>query len=117
MDTGVFDENRYFDVFVEYAKAVAEDILVRITVANRGPEAADIASAADGVVPQHVVMGTTATPRPGLRGMARPASIELERAAVRQALAAVRGHAGAAVHRERDATRGGSSATPTARRT
>src|SRR5688500_8882226 len=37
-DTGVFDENRYFDVFVEYAKADCEDILVRITVVNRGPE-------------------------------------------------------------------------------
>jgi hypothetical protein len=41
-DTGIFDENRYFDVFVEYAKASAEDILVRISVANRGPEAAEI---------------------------------------------------------------------------
>ncbi len=41
-DTGVFDQNRYFDVFVEYAKAECEDILVRISVANRGPEAADI---------------------------------------------------------------------------
>ena len=39
IDTGVFDDDRYFDVFVEYAKAVAEDILIRITVANRGPEA------------------------------------------------------------------------------
>jgi hypothetical protein len=42
VDTGVFAENRYFDVFVEYAKATTEDILVRITVANRGPEAADL---------------------------------------------------------------------------
>jgi hypothetical protein len=40
IDTGVFDDDRYFDVFVEYAKASAEDILVRITVHNRGPEAA-----------------------------------------------------------------------------
>jgi hypothetical protein len=40
LDTGVFDDDRYFDVFVEYAKATAEDILVRITVHNRGPEAA-----------------------------------------------------------------------------
>src|SRR5881392_4007298 len=38
LSTGVFDENRYFDVFVEYAKADVEDILIRITVANRGPE-------------------------------------------------------------------------------
>src|SRR5436190_551399 len=40
LDTGAFDEDRYFDVFVEYAKAGPDDILVRITVHNRGPEAA-----------------------------------------------------------------------------
>ena len=40
IDTGVFAENRYFDVFVEYAKAAADDILVRITAWNRGPEPA-----------------------------------------------------------------------------
>ena len=42
IDTGVFDADRYFDVFVEYAKVDAEDLLMRITVANRGPEAAAI---------------------------------------------------------------------------
>jgi hypothetical protein len=42
LDTGVFDENRYFDVFVEYAKASPEDVLVEITVCNRGPERADL---------------------------------------------------------------------------
>src|SRR5580658_6275616 len=41
-DTGVFDGNRYFDVFVEYAKNTAEDILIRITAHNRGPEAAEL---------------------------------------------------------------------------
>jgi hypothetical protein len=40
LDTGIFDDDRYFDVFVEYAKAEPEDVLVRITVHNRGPEAA-----------------------------------------------------------------------------
>jgi hypothetical protein len=40
LDTGTFDDDRYFDVFMEYAKASPEDILVRITVHNRGPEAA-----------------------------------------------------------------------------
>ena len=40
LDTGVFDDDRYFDVFVEYAKKDPEDMLVRITVHNRGPEAA-----------------------------------------------------------------------------
>ncbi len=42
LDTGVFDEDRYFDVFVEYAKAEAEDICIRITAVNRGPEAAPL---------------------------------------------------------------------------
>ena len=40
LDTGVFNDDRYFDVFVEYAKAEPEDIVIRITVHNRGPEAA-----------------------------------------------------------------------------
>ena len=42
LDTGVFHENRYFDVFIEYAKSDWEDILVRITAYNRGPEAAEL---------------------------------------------------------------------------
>ena len=42
LDTGVFAEDRYFDVFVEYAKAGPEDVLVRIAVHNRGPETAQI---------------------------------------------------------------------------
>jgi len=40
IDTGVFEDGRYFDVFVEYAKAGENDLLVRVTVANRGPEPA-----------------------------------------------------------------------------
>jgi hypothetical protein len=42
LDTGVFDEDRYFDVFVEYAKASTDDVLVKISIHNRGPEAAPI---------------------------------------------------------------------------
>jgi len=42
LDTGVFNGDRYFDVFVEYAKAGPEDILVKITAFNRGPEAAEL---------------------------------------------------------------------------
>jgi hypothetical protein len=42
LDTGVFDENRYFDVFVEYAKGSPEDILIRIQVSNRGPATAEL---------------------------------------------------------------------------
>ncbi len=42
LDTGIFDEDRYFDVFIEYAKAGPEDICVRIEAINRGPEAAEL---------------------------------------------------------------------------
>jgi len=42
LDTGIFDGDRYFDIFVEYAKAGPEDVLVQITGSNRGPEAAEL---------------------------------------------------------------------------
>ena len=42
IDTGLFDEDRYFDVFVEYAKEGPRDILMRVTAHNRGPEPADL---------------------------------------------------------------------------
>jgi hypothetical protein len=42
VDTGIFAESRYFDVFVEYAKADVEDILIKITAVNRGPERAEL---------------------------------------------------------------------------
>jgi len=42
LDVGAFGENRYFDIFIEYAKATSEDVLVRITAHNRGPEAAEL---------------------------------------------------------------------------
>jgi len=42
IDTGVFEGSRYFDIFAEYAKATPDDTLIRLTVANRGPETATI---------------------------------------------------------------------------
>jgi hypothetical protein len=42
IDSGIFQGNRYFDVFIEYAKAEPDDILIRIAAFNRGPEAADL---------------------------------------------------------------------------
>ena len=42
IDTGIFDQDRYFDVFVEYAKETPSDILVQISVSNRGPDAATV---------------------------------------------------------------------------
>jgi glycogen debranching enzyme len=42
LDTGIFDDDRYFDIFVEYAKASPEDLVARVTVENRGPDAAPL---------------------------------------------------------------------------
>src|SRR5216684_2872078 len=42
IDTGIFDDDRYFDIEIEYAKADVDDVLIRITVHNRGPERASI---------------------------------------------------------------------------
>ena len=42
LDTGIFNENRYFDILLEYAKADYEDLLIKITASNRGPDPADI---------------------------------------------------------------------------
>jgi hypothetical protein len=42
LDTGIFDDNRYFDIQIEYAKADVDDIVVRMTAHNRGPEAAPL---------------------------------------------------------------------------
>jgi hypothetical protein len=42
LDTGIFDDDRYFDIFVEYAKASPDDLLIQISIHNRGPEAASL---------------------------------------------------------------------------
>ena len=54
LDTGVFDDDRYFDVFVEYAKAAPEDILIQDHRREPRPGAGDAARAADALVPQHL---------------------------------------------------------------
>ena len=99
----MFDENRYFDVFVEYAKADAEDILIRITVANRGPEAANLHAAADDLVPQHLVVGR---PRPPAGAATRrdrsQSGNRAESRSAGQPLAALRRLSGTAVHRKRN---------------
>src|SRR5262249_30081935 len=73
LDTGVFDQDRYWDVFVEYAKASPEDVLVDITIANRGPEPAELH-----VLPTLWFRNTwsvgSGEPRPSLR-QARPGVI------------------------------------------
>jgi hypothetical protein len=69
LDTGVFSQGRYFDVFVEYAKADVEDILIRITMANRGPETSAIH-----VLPQFWFRNTWSWGRDLRRPIARKAA-------------------------------------------
>ena len=78
LDTGVFNEDRYFDVFVEYAKADVEDILVHIHIFNRGPDLARLR-----VLPTLWFRNTwswgNGEPRPSLRKI--PSGIEVDHAA------------------------------------
>ena len=66
LDTGIFNEDRYFDVFVEYAKQDPEDLLIQISVSNRGPEAATLH-----VLPTLLFRNTwtfwAGTPKPSLK--------------------------------------------------
>ena len=98
LDTGVFDDDRYFDVFLEYAKEGPEDILIKVSVHNRGKEAARLQLAPDAVVPEHLVVGRRgrqagpAREGRGDRGLSPRAG---------RVHALVRRQAGAAVHGER----------------
>ena len=100
IDTGVFDDNRFVDVDVEYAKRDPDDIEIRITVANRSRDAATDPPAAVAVVPQHVVDGrrerlvARRRRRRECRDRRRPRR-------PRSAGVALRGRTAAAVHRER----------------
>jgi hypothetical protein len=71
LDTGVFDADRYFDVFVEYAKGGPEDILIQVTAHNRGPDAATLH-----LLPtlwfRNVWFASDGAPRPVLRRLAHP---------------------------------------------
>jgi hypothetical protein len=79
LDTGAFAEDRYFDVLVEYAKGDVEDILIKVTVTNRGPEAERLR-----VLPTIWFRNTwswdTAEVRPTLRAV--PGAVELEHPAL-----------------------------------
>ena len=71
LDTGIFEGDRYFDVFVEYAKAAPDDILIQVSVANRGPETATLH-----VLPtlwfRNTWSWTEGAPRPELRHLDGP---------------------------------------------
>ena len=113
LDTGIFDEDRYFDVFVEYAKAAPEDLLIEITVCNRGPGGGGAAPAADALVPQHLVVeGRRRQARPGDRVERRQDRVihahhtdPLVPGIARRLLPLLRGRGAAALHRERDQQR------------
>ena len=79
IDTGIFDNNRYFDVLVEYAKADIEDILIRISVANRGPDPAELNILPTIWFRNRWTWGDNKDPKPSLRAAPGTASaIELE---------------------------------------
>ena len=104
IDTGIFDEDRYFDVFVEYAKAGPEDMLIEITVHNRGPARRRAAAPADALVPQPLVLGhhrraADAAPDHLRAGAHRH---RRQRPQAGQVLSLLRRRRGAAVHGERD---------------
>ncbi len=80
IDTGIFNDNRYFDVAVEYAKREPEDLLIRVSITNRGPDAAPICVLPTlwfrntwtwGRDPRRpsIIAGQTAKPRPVTRTM------------------------------------------------
>ena len=104
LDTGIFADDRYFDVFVEYAKASPEDILIRITRGEPGAGGGDAARPAHALVPQYVELvawGAEArrcARSPGRKG--REPSRLTRRA--RRALAVRGGRRAPALHRERD---------------
>jgi len=77
LDTGAFSGNRYFDIFVEYAKADVEDMLIRITAVNRGPEAATLQ-----ILPQLWFRNTWSWGKDLRRPVARKATGRLESACV-----------------------------------
>ncbi len=104
IDTGVFNEDRYFDVFVEYAKETPTDILIQITVCNRGPDSGTGSRASHALVPQcldvvarnaeaSLASGHREERRRGHRGV---------RCRNRRLFPLLRRQAVAALHRERD---------------
>ena len=103
LDTGIFDEDRYFDVFLEYAKEGPEDILVRVTVHNRGPEAARLR-----VLPTLWFRNTWSwdvdQPKPSLREEA-PGVIRATHQELGDYWLLLRWSSGVAVHREREQCR------------
>ena len=112
LDTGVFNDDRYFDVFVEYAKGGAEDILVQITAANRGPDAAELH-----LLPTlwfrndwsaWIAESNRAAAKPSLRQIEAPAgtsAVAVDASRARRVRFRLRRRRASAVHRERNEPR------------
>jgi hypothetical protein len=103
LDTGIFNEDRYFDVFVEYAKAAPGDVLIQISLCNRGPEAASLH-----VLPTLWFRNTWSwwpdQPKPSLRevkGDSGVGTIAASHARAGQLFPPLRGKSASAVHRKR----------------
>ena len=120
LDTGVFDDNRYFDVFVEYAKADAEDILIRITVVKSRPGSRRhcICCRRSGFAIPGPGANSTPAPRAaaGAAG-AQPGDRAESRPATAMRWLHCEGSSGAAVHRERNQRAPAVWSRRTARRT
>ena len=103
LNSGLFDDDRYFDVFTEYAKASPDDILIRIRVFNRGPEAATVH-----LLPTLWFRNTWSWGHGARRQRLRAgepgkgfATIDARQRVLRPPRPVLRGRAGAALHRER----------------
>ena len=106
IDTGVFDDNRYFDVEIEYAKADADDILMQVTVHNRADEAASLH-----VLPQlwarNIWSWEPDSAKPRLIARERSMSISVDHPQLPPLQLFCDGAAGVSVLRERHQCRGG----------
>ena len=105
LDTGVFDEDRYFDVFVEYAKESPEDILIQITRPQPRPGGGRAARPADALVPQSMVLAGAAGPADACSRSPATAGQSVVKAVdpkLGERLPLLRRRRAAAVHRERN---------------
>ena len=108
VDTGIFHEDRYFDIVIEYAKHEPEDLLIRVNITNRGSGSGADPRVADAVVSQHLGLGTRSAAAEYRRGGGYQGPRESHADDGREALRAGRVHSvrsgggRAAVHRKRN---------------
>ena len=106
LDTGIFDDDRYFDVFVEYAKAAPDDIADPLHGAQSRSRGGAAARAADAVVPQHVVLGRRHGAKPVLLGASKGTIVASHRRAGQRTHCPARARASCCSPRTRATTSG-----------